>query len=80
MERPSATIWGWTGSTAPPNRSFCNSIRRVVTSTFIEGLVGPSVGALGYDGFKHKYWIEATPPVRENVLSMARYLDDVKAK
>ncbi len=48
----------------------------VVTSTFIEGFVGPSVVTLGYDGFKQKYRIEGTKPVRDNVLAMARYIDD----
>jgi hypothetical protein len=52
----------------------------VVTSTFIEGLVGPSIDALGYSGFKEKYRIEGTRPVVENVLAMAQFLEDTKAK
>jgi hypothetical protein len=52
----------------------------VVTTTFVEGFFGPSVATLGYDGFKQKYRIEGTKPVRDNVLSMARYIDDQNKK
>ena len=52
----------------------------VVTSTFIEGLVGPSIDTLGYDGFKQKYRIEGTRPVIENVLATAQFLEDTKSK
>ena len=52
----------------------------VVTSTFIEGLVGSSVDTLGYKGFKEKYRIEGTRPVIENVLATAQFLEDTKSR
>jgi hypothetical protein len=52
----------------------------VVTSSFIEGLVGPSVDTLGYSGFKQKYRIEGTRPVIENVLATAQFLEDTKSR
>jgi hypothetical protein len=49
----------------------------VVTSSFIMGLVKPSVRSLGLEGFKAKYAFEASPSVRESILTNAqRVLDE----
>ena len=49
----------------------------VVTSTFIEGLIGQSVRALGLDAFEAKYRFDVTPSVRESIHASARrVLDD----
>ena len=39
----------------------------VITSSFIAGLLGQSVRALGLDGFRAKYAFEATPMTRERI-------------
>ena len=44
----------------------------VVTSSFIRGLVEPSVRELGYERFTHKYGFDAAPSVRDNILINAR--------
>ncbi|MEJ1977852.1 MAG: hypothetical protein WDN49_18840 [Acetobacteraceae bacterium] len=49
----------------------------VVTSSFIMGLFEPSVRSLGLAGFKAKYAFEASPSVRESILTNAqRVLDE----
>ena len=44
----------------------------VVTSSFIRGLVEPSVRLLGFDGFVEKYAFEAAPVVGERSRLNAR--------
>lgn len=44
----------------------------VVTSSFIQGLVGGSILVLGRQAFEAKYQFDASPPVRESIFASVR--------
>ncbi len=55
-----------------PGKAVVRIASPVVTSSFLRGMLEPSVRRLGFDGFIEKYAFEASPVVRESIRLNAR--------